>query len=212
MRFRSALRYGVLAAAVCVCLHGQTANELKGIPPRTSAGDYSAQSAAGKLTLAAEFKGHSMPDAQGMLTSEEYVAVEVGVFGTADARGTLSFADFSLRINGKKAMPAAPYGLAAASVKDPEWEPPVPVEKASKSKIGGGGGGQGNEAPTPPKPTFAEQRAWSQRMQKMALPEGDRPLPQAGLIFFQYRGQAKGIQTVELIYEGAAGKAVLKLQ
>jgi len=41
---------------------------------------------------------------------------------------------------------------------------------------------------------------------------GDRPLPQAGLLFFQYRGKEKGINSLELIYSGAAGKATLVLQ
>jgi hypothetical protein len=52
----------------------------------------------------------------------------------------------------------------------------------------------------------------AQRVQKATLPEGDRTLPVAGLIYFQYRGGAKGIHSVELIYDGAAGKATLALQ
>ena len=52
----------------------------------------------------------------------------------------------------------------------------------------------------------------AQRVQKATLPEGDRALPQAGLIYFQYRGEAKGIHSVELIYDGPAGKATLALQ
>ena len=42
--------------------------------------------------------------------------------------------------------------------------------------------------------------------------EGDRPLPQAGLIFFQYRGKIQNIHSLELIYSGSAGKTTLKLQ
>ena len=45
-----------------------------------------------------------------------------------------------------------------------------------------------------------------------ALPEGDRALPQAGLLFFEYRGKTQGIRSIELIYDGPAGKATLKLQ
>jgi hypothetical protein len=52
----------------------------------------------------------------------------------------------------------------------------------------------------------------AQRVQKATLPKGDRALPLAGLIFFQYRGAAKGIHSVELIYDGPAGKATLALQ
>jgi hypothetical protein len=49
------------------------------------------------------------------------------------------------------------------------------------------------------------------RVEKAALPEGDRALPEAGLIFFQYRGKENGINSVELIYTGPAGKAIVPL-
>jgi hypothetical protein len=52
----------------------------------------------------------------------------------------------------------------------------------------------------------------AQRVQKAALPEGDRTLPVAGLIFFQYRGKTQGIHSIELIYAGPAGKVTLALQ
>jgi hypothetical protein len=47
---------------------------------------------------------------------------------------------------------------------------------------------------------------------KAALLEGDRALPQAGLLFFQYRGKRESIKSVELIYQGPAGNATLTLQ
>jgi hypothetical protein len=52
----------------------------------------------------------------------------------------------------------------------------------------------------------------AQHVQKASLPEGDRILPQAGLIFFQYRGKTQSIRSIELIYSGPAGKATLALQ
>jgi len=45
-----------------------------------------------------------------------------------------------------------------------------------------------------------------QRVQKAALPEGDRPLPQAGLLFFEHRGETKKIKSLDLIYSGPTGK------
>jgi len=99
------------------------------------------------------------------------------------------------------------------SLKDPEWEPPVKVEKKSSMSTGGGGGeGQSNDPPPVPKMSFPERRAMEQKVQKATLPEGDRALPVAGLIFFRYGGKTKGIQSLELIYSGPAGKATLKLQ
>jgi hypothetical protein len=221
MRLFPALRTGVLIAAVGMCLQGQTTpskelpSEGKGLPPRATPGDYQAHTAAGAVTVAAEFTGHAIPTAQGTLTTEDYVVVETGIFGKPDARMKLAAADFSLRINGKKTpQPSVPYGMVVGSVKDPEWEPPVPVESKSKTSLGSGGGRQGDSSGPPPPVVvpLPVQRAMAQRVQKAAFPEGDRALPEAGLLFFQYRGKTKGIHSLELIYEGPAGKAALTLQ
>jgi hypothetical protein len=50
-----------------------------------------------------------------------------------------------------------------------------------------------------------------QKVKQIALPEGDRPLPQAGLLFFQHRGKVESIKSLELIYAGPAGKATINL-
>ncbi len=78
----------------------------------------------------------------------------------------------------------------------------------------GGNGDQAdpNAPPPPVKIPIEVQRAMAQRVQKATLPEGDRTLPVAGLIYFQYRGKTQGIHSVELIYDGPAGKATLALQ
>ena len=222
MRLSPASRIGVLIAAICLCLQGQNTPskdaqiEAKGMPPRATPADYQAQAQAGTVTVAAEFKGHSVPTLQGPLSTEDYVVVEAGLFGSPGARIKLSCDDFSLRINGKKTpLPGQPYGLVVGSVKDPEWEPPVPAASKSKTGLGGGGRSEQGEADAPPAPVqipVGVQRAMAQRVQKASLPEGDRTLPQAGLIFFQYRGKAQSIHSIELIYAGPAGKATLRLQ
>jgi hypothetical protein len=56
------------------------------------------------------------------------------------------------------------------------------------------------------------ERAMSEHVQAAALPEGDRALPVAGLIFFHYNGTDKSVHSVELIYNGPAGKATIALQ
>jgi len=50
------------------------------------------------------------------------------------------------------------------------------------------------------------------KVQKAALPEGDRALPVAGLLFFLYHGRNEQLKSVELIYSGPAGKATVTLQ
>jgi hypothetical protein len=219
MRLSAALTIGVLVAA---CGQGQDTPakgapiEAKGLPPRATPADYQAQTKAGAVTIAAEFAGHSVPTAQGPLTTEDFVVVEMALFGAPDARMKISADDFSLRINGKKApLPSLPYGMILSSVKDPEWVPPEQAKSKSKGGLSTGGNGDQADSNAPPPPVkipIEVQRAMAQRVQKATLPEGDRTLPQAGLIYFQYRGKTQGIHSVELIYDGPAGKATLALQ
>ena len=219
MRLLAALTIGVLTAA---CGQGQDTPakgapiESKGLPPRATPADYQAQTKAGTLTIAAEFARHAVPTAQGPLSTEDFVVVEMGLFGAPDARMKISAGDFSLRINGKKApLPSLPYGMILSSVKDPEWQPPEPPKSKSKGGLSTGGNGDQSDSNAPPPPVkipIEVQRAMAQRVQKATLPEGDRTLPVAGLIYFQYRGAAKSIRSVELIYDGPAGKATLALQ
>jgi hypothetical protein len=218
MRFFPVLKIGVSVIALCLCAQGQN-TETKGLPPRNAPADYQAQAKAGSVTLAAEFAGHGVPTAQGTFNTEDYVVVEMGLFGPPEARATISSTDFSLRINGKKMpTPSEPYALILKSLKDPEWVPPDPGEGKPKSKggISGGGGGDsggGNDPPPPPpKMPLELQRAMAQKVQKAVLPEGDRALPVAGLLFFSYRGKTDSIRSMELIYSGPAGKATLALQ
>jgi hypothetical protein len=221
MRFLSLLKTGALLAASCLFLHGQTPSpadvktDAKGLPPRAAPTDYQGQAQAGATTVAAEFKGHSVPTATGTLSTEDYVVVELGLFGAPGARVKLSAESFSLRVNGKKAaLPTQPYGMVIGGVKDPEWEPPAAAPK-SKTSMGGGGRGEQGESNGPPPPVkipIEVQRAMALKVQKAALPEGDRALPIAGLIFFQYRGKTSGIHSLELVYTGAEGKATLTLQ
>ena len=120
----------------------------------------------------------------------------------------------TLRVNEKKAsLPSQPFGMVFRSLKDPDWAPPDAPEAKSKSSFSTGGqGGQGNDPPAPVHMPLELQRAMQQRVQKASLPAGDRALPQAGLIFFPYRGKASGIYSLELTYAGPAGKATLTLQ
>ncbi len=225
MRLGHALRDGVLMAALCLCAPAQTApgsdapkKAVEGVPPRAAPTDYQAHAQAGAVTIGAEFAGHDIPTLEGSLTSEDYVAVEVGLFGPPEARLKLSAEDFWLRINGRKTpLASQPYGLVVKSVKDPLWEPPEEAAAAaagpkSKTSINSQQTNPRDPKPPPPPVPVAVRRAWTQRVQKAVLPEGDRALPQAGLLFFWYPGREKGIQTVDLIYQGPAGTATLKLQ
>jgi len=182
------------------------------MPPRAAPTDYQAHAQAGTVTIAAEFLGHSIPTPDAVLTNEDYVAVETGIFGQPNARLKLSLEDFSLRLNGKKTpLPSESYVLVFKSLKNPELEPTA-AEKKSKTSIGTGGGGDNNSTPAPFHLPIEVQHAMAQQVQKQSLPQGDRTLPQAGLIFFSYRGKTQSLRSIQLIYAGPGGKATLTLQ
>lgn len=200
-----------------LCLWGQTAatpgSDAQAWPPRAASSDYQAQGKAGSLSIGAEFKGHAVPLETGTLKSEEYVVVEVGLYDES-GRVKVATTDFSLRVNGKKEpLPSQPYGLVVKNVKDPEWEPPASSKNKPKTSMGGsGGGGQGDPEPAPPKMPFELVRAMQLRVQKASLPQGERATPVAGFLYFQYRGKAEGIRSLELIYEGSAGQATITME
>jgi len=220
MQLSSALRNGLLMLVIplgALCLRAQAPDapavvESKGLPPRAAPGDYQAHTQTGTLTLAAEFVGHSVPTPESTYSTEDFVVVETGLFGPPDSRAKLSIGDFSLRINGKKmAMPSQPYGLSFSSLKDPQWEPPS-KPKGSKPTLDQGGG-QANDSFEPiVRMPIELKRTMQQRVQRASMPEGDRALPVAGLLFFEYRGKTDNIKSLELIYSGPAGKATLALQ
>ena len=219
MRFSTSAIFlaAALTAAVCLPATAQEGEKLppvrdaNAIPPRATPADYQAHAQAGAVTIGAEFAGHSIPTPESVLTSEDYVVVEVGIFGAPGARSLLSFGDFSMRINGsKKVIPAQPAGMVFGSLKDPNWAPPQPAGKP-KTTFGSGGGGGQDDKPAPPKVPIGVERALEQRLQKASLPEGDRPLPEAGLLFFPHHGKTDNLRSIELIYSGPGGKATLAL-
>lgn len=187
-------------------------HESQGMPPRATPGDYPSQAHIGSVTIAAEFMGHGIPRPEGPLSTDDYVVVEVGFFGPKGAHVSLSAQDFSLRINGKKkALPNEPYEFVDSSLKDPSWQPPTPPDSQKKSSFSTGGSDANNPPPVVHMP-FKMRRSMAQYVEDSALPQGDRPLPKGGLIFFSYHGPEKKIHSLQLVYSGSLGKATLDLQ
>lgn len=205
-------------ASLCFCLWGQESpratgqpTEVKGIPARATPADYQTQAKTGDFTIAADFVGHSVPTPEATLSTDDFVVIETALFGPADAKLKLSVEDFTLFINGKKkALASQPPGMVFKSLKDPEWAPPKTEEKKSKTSFGGGGNTDGSLPPVVHVP-LELRRTMAQRVEKASLPQGDRVLPQAGLIFFDYRGKTQTMHSIELVYKGPAGEATLTL-
>ena len=212
------LIFGAALAAASLCAQPAVtenpALQVQGTPARTTPADYQASGQAGAITIAGEFLGHNIPTAKGTLTSEDYIAVEVAFFGPADGRIELTPGDFQLRVSDKKVpLPRQPYGFVFRSLKDPELEPTAAEKKSKGSGISTGGGGEkaSNEPPAPVKVPIEVVRDQQQRIQKSALPGGDRPLPIAGLIYFGYRSKTQNLTKIELIYNGKAGTVTIPL-
>jgi hypothetical protein len=222
MRFSVVIRNSIWLAAFCLYAQepaptagAASPTEAVRMPPRGGPNDYQAHAKVGPVTIGAEFMRHSVPTPEAQFNTEEYVVVELGMFGAPGTKTKISIEDFSLRINGKKALASQPYGLVFPSLKDPEWQPPeAPKPKSGGLSTGGegAGGGGGDPPPLPPKMPLPLVHVMQLKVQKAAIPEGERVLPEAGLLFFFYRGASDKIKSVELTYSGPAGKATLALQ
>ena len=189
---------------------GNQTGESKGLPPRAAPGDYQAQGKVGSVTIAAEFVAHSVPTPDAIYNSDDYVVVEIGLFGPSPVN--IAPSNFSLRINGtKKPLSAQPYELAFKTMMDPDWQPPKQEDKSKTSFGTGGQGGQDSGPPPPVHMPLEVRRPMEQRVTRAAMLEGEQPLPRAGLVFFEYHGKAKNIHSVDLIYSGAAGNATIAL-
>lgn len=195
---------------------------------------YPARVTLGNVALAAEFMVHAIPTANGAYFSKDYLVVDAAFFSALPSRLALSASYFTLRVDGKKTviLPQAP-GMVIRSIESPEW-----TDRASPTVIGGVGVGNstvilGPRAPTgrfpgdptvrrppvsvPPAQTSHDTTEKTpappadEQILASAMPETERSLPISGLLFFAYKGKAEKIKSVELIYEGPAGKATLKL-
>lgn len=181
------------------------------LPPRSSPSDYQFHIQVGKVTIAAEFLGHGIPTLDGgPYTTGDNVTVETALFGPAGMHLPISYQDFTLRVNGKKTpAPGVPYLEVFKSLKDPDWEPPQAAE--AKTSITSNGNNKDAYLPKLDKMPIERLRAMQQRVKKVSMGEGDRPLPQAGMLFFEFNGEVKNIRSLELIYNGSAGKATLPM-
>lgn len=190
----------------------------KGIPVRTTPGDYQAHAQVGKITIAAEYDQHAVPDPTVNLTNDDFVVVEVALYGPPGTNLALNYEDFSLRLNGKKALlPAKPYAMVFKALKSPEYEPPSEKmldTSKGKTSVNTNGGSNTPDITDPKLPPIIHipievSREWERKVHMSSLPEGERPLPQGGLIFFEHSGKTN---SAELVYNGPAGKVTIPIQ
>lgn len=198
-----------------------------------TADEYPAKMQVGRVTIAAENLGPSVPTPSGGIFTQEYLTIEVAIFGAVKGqRETFNHQQFALRINGSKVplRPDSP-GTVAASLKYPDWERRSRLEASA----GAGDGGiilgrpraverfpgdrrpaeqRGSGVPLPrvdnPNSRKPETATVDELVQNAALPEGDAALPVTGCLYFAFKGKLKSIKKLELLYEGPLGESSLR--
>jgi len=210
----------LLCAASLACAQGTT--------PKSTPEDYPAHATVGTVPVGAEFMVHSFSRGEQMFIAPDYLVVEVALFPPKGQTVRVEPLQFSLRINGKKALllPQAPDSVAA-SLHHPEWQQGPRMDAG----IGMGGigvgtgqprqtapfpGGTTSRLPQPPRAPDADNPAGIERetvkpeqlLVETALPGGDHRGPVSGFLYFAYRGKIGSIKSLELLFEGA----VLKLR
>ena len=145
------------------------------------------------------------------------MAIEVAFYGPPDSKLVLSADDFTLRVNGKKPLAEQSFEDTLRSLRDPDWIPPDSSSSGDSKKTsvsGSGGGSKDLTAPPPPPPPMPPElrRAMAVRVRRDSMMVGERALPQAGLLFFSYSGRTESLKSIQLIYNGPAGKATIPLE
>ncbi len=182
-----------MAARECALFLASAAILLaQGTTPRDAPADFPVNVALNDgFTLGAEYLVHSIPSPHGFYVIDDYLVVEVGMFGAKGAHLNVSADQFSLRLAGQK-MPKEPI------------PPDAPGIVASGYTIG-------RMPDTPQSGGADDQMTIEQRLKRAAVPEGDQKPPFAGLLYFPFHGKMKAIKSMDLLYDGPAGKFELKL-
>ena len=206
-----------------------------GTTPKPKATDYPAHTLVGRVWLGAEYFVRSIPVRGQTLVVEDYLVVEAALYPPAGQTLVVSDGQFTVRLNGRKqVLHAQAPGFVAAALKYPDWE-------RRPSLVGYGGLGDAGviigrpeqverfpgdnrtartrlpappRAPAPEDPTGLAKEETPpphQLVVEAALPGGAAKGPVSGYLYFAHKGKTRSIKSLELLYEGPAGKAALRL-
>ncbi|GIU73368.1 MAG: hypothetical protein KatS3mg004_0455 [Bryobacteraceae bacterium] len=200
-----------------------------GLDPRPRAADYPLQAALEAGTLAAEYHGRAFESQAGRFFTQDFLVVEVALF-PSDKPAEFAPSHFRLRLNGRppELLPVTP-GTVALALRNPDQ-----YEQRQQVVAGGGvGGGQvifGRPRPVERFPGDPEARiptpggsrqaspgeeaaAAAETAERFGLARVEAPRGgAAGLIYFHWRGKHAKLKRIELLYDGPAGRAVLRLR
>ncbi|MGO4880709.1 MAG: hypothetical protein ACLP59_07800 [Bryobacteraceae bacterium] len=202
----------------------------QGTQPRASEWDYPAHANMEEASIGAEYLVHSFSNGRDLFIAKDYLVVEVALFPAVGRELILNAGQFSLRLNGRKqALSPEPAELLADSLKHPDTNggltrmaqlgpvilgAPQPTERFP-------GDPNGTTRRVPPNP--GDKGSDTSEMEKQppvkaedlavqaALPDGPCHIPTSGFLYFPYRGKIDRIHSLELVYSGPGGSAILPL-
>jgi len=206
---------------------------LAGVTEKPKASDYPAHAELPEVALGAEFMVRSYSANNQTFIVRDHLTVEVAIYPAKPL--AISCGNFKLRINGKKqVLFAQTPQFVAASLKHPDWEQRPTL--TAGAGVGNGGITIGGHPPVerfpgdpgarrppqaPKAPDGVDRGGYGKPPEDMtpeelllyvALAEGETKSPAAGYLFFAFKGKPSSIKSVELIYEGPAGGATLRLR
>lgn len=199
------------------------------IEPKPKAGDYPAHAQTAAASIGAEFLGRYLPGEKTSYMTGDYMVVEVGFYPAIKGNLlSLRSGDFRLRLNGKRDLATQSPGIVAGALRNPHWEhergvttsggigPAVIVVRPERRQPRF----PGDPESRPPAGDRSEPRIKDENQEqdagdaaiRRALVDGQVDRPVAGLLYFAWDEPIRKLKSVDLVYEGPAGKLVIPLK
>lgn len=200
-----------------------------GVEPKSRAADYPAHEKTAGAAIGAEFLGRYLPGEKTSHLTGNYLVVEVGFFPSVTGKAVpLSSGDFRLRLNGKLDLVAQAPSLVAGALRNPHWErergviaeggigPAVVILRPDRRQPRFPGDPESPREPPGRQQTRiedpnAEKDAGDAAIRR-ALPEEPVDRPAAGMLYFAWKDPVRKLKEIALVYDGPAGKAVIRLK
>lgn len=197
------------------------------LQPKAAPEQYPSHAQATGGALGADFLGRYLPGDKGSFMTGNYLVVETAFYPRMPKPVQLSSGDFRLRLNGKLDLVAQSPGIVAGAIRNPRWE-------GDRGVTVGGGVGPAVivSRPTRREPRFPGdpeirtpgggsstriedgnvERDGGDAAIRRALPETECDKPVAGLLYFAWKDPLRKLKSIELVYDGPAGKMILPLK
>lgn len=191
---------------------------------RSKASDYARHYRLPAAEIGAEYLPRGVPGGKAASAGKGYL-VAVGVFPSTKAGITISRSQFSLHVDGEKAvLRAQPPGTSPALKESSVDARPNSSAQSGSVQLGGppitGRSASNNtdsqlQMPRSPIPLDSNQNSEAGRsdQSKSPLAEGPTTKPVQGYLLFRFDGDPKSIRSLELVYDtgGNGPKARIKL-